>query len=801
MGGRAQLRERLADWRVGRVARHEPERHGASGAARPGRVLVQSKLEERVAVEGLDERLDDAAHARGHPARHHAEGQLAAPEGVRAESRGARVVVPGEGASRTSPGPGASTTPRTRLRSSRSARLRGRRAPLALGAREERRGQRHEALGIEARGVEATAERRVQTSQVSSQIGFARHVRPSEETERTRARASNNGVRSQSSRRRAARGKSGAKAGRARPPRAWYRCVGEFQGLSDDRRGKAWPEAWGKHSRRPASRWPWPRSPPAASSRAASPRRPAGSRSADPRQSPCARRGPPRRRPVGVGRRVLALERHAVHVDPRPLGERAGRGELAGAAVLDPRRDLLLRAGRVVQASLKRGRRRSTAVALALALAAAIGGALGAPRSAAARDEPVLHEPIAPNPAEDLAMRVVLEGDLPAAIQTPTRARASSAPPIRCARRRPRSRLRRRRGARRVRARPDTRLPVVSEYSDPFTPSTAPFKRLEAFDAVRSDYHLEVRDARLVPLAALQGGAAPGRTRTPSTPTSSSTSAGRATSAPRRRSRRARRALEARRRRRGRAVPRPARRRRQLVCSRCDAGGAPRRVSGLRSPCGRASSWSSRFRARRSAARRATWLGGAAVRAPLPDTSPATRPSCARPSASAGRCARAKPSRSSSSTSAASSTRPSRRAARGSVYLDLALSKKGVCRHRAFAFLVTALEPGDPDAPRRQRSPRVGRDPRRQALATRRPRRSGAHAGPDGRAAPRARAVRGAGGCVPVAEGGGERGDEMIARAGAVAGAGAGASAGRGLGLGRGRGGGRGRAMGGLGVR
>jgi len=33
---------------------------------------------------------------------------------------------------------------------------------------------------------------------------------------------------------------------------------------------------------------------------------------------------------------------------------------------------------------------------------------------------------------------------------------------------------------------------------------------------------------------------------------------------------------------------------------------------------------------------------------------------------------------------------------RGNIYLDLALSKKGVCRHRAFAFLVTALSLGLP---------------------------------------------------------------------------------------------------------
>ena len=32
----------------------------------------------------------------------------------------------------------------------------------------------------------------------------------------------------------------------------------------------------------------------------------------------------------------------------------------------------------------------------------------------------------------------------------------------------------------------------------------------------------------------------------------------------------------------------------------------------------------------------------------------------------------------------------------GDIYLDLALSRKGVCRHRAFAFLVTALNIGVP---------------------------------------------------------------------------------------------------------
>ena len=38
--------------------------------------------------------------------------------------------------------------------------------------------------------------------------------------------------------------------------------------------------------------------------------------------------------------------------------------------------------------------------------------------SAAPNGTPVLHEPIAPNPSEDLAMHVVLDGDLPAALMT-----------------------------------------------------------------------------------------------------------------------------------------------------------------------------------------------------------------------------------------------------------------------------------------------------------------------------------------------------------------------------------------------
>src|SRR5580704_17709859 len=131
----------------------------------------------------------------------------------------------------------------------------------------------------------------------------------------------------------------------------------------------------------------------------------------------------------------------------------------------------------------------------------------GWPDGAAASNEVVLHEPIPPDPAEDLALRVALSGDLPAAIKTPggvVGAPDPLRPPT------PWDATYGMAGTHDAFAPDtDTRRPDVSDYDDPFTPSTAPFKRLDAFDAVLSDYHVEVRDPRLVRLAALQGGAPP----------------------------------------------------------------------------------------------------------------------------------------------------------------------------------------------------------------------------------------------------------------------------------------------------
>ncbi len=124
--------------------------------------------------------------------------------------------------------------------------------------------------------------------------------------------------------------------------------------------------------------------------------------------------------------------------------------------------------------------------------------AIGSPRPTAARegDAPVEHEPIPADPREDLAMGVALEGDLPAAIQTPEG--VFGAPdPLRL----PTSQeATYESGLEQSPFRPDrdTRRPEVTGYDDPFTPSTVPFKRLQAVDSVRGDYELKVYDERRV---------------------------------------------------------------------------------------------------------------------------------------------------------------------------------------------------------------------------------------------------------------------------------------------------------------
>ena len=126
--------------------------------------------------------------------------------------------------------------------------------------------------------------------------------------------------------------------------------------------------------------------------------------------------------------------------------------------------------------------------------------------AAASLAGPILHEPIPPDAREDLAMHVALDGDLPAALQTPSgvvsapdpRAPTSSTDPAYSQVASDRSTFQPDR---------DTKRPEISSYDEPFTPSTAPFKRLEAYDAVHDDYQLYVRDPRLSPVVV---GAPPG---------------------------------------------------------------------------------------------------------------------------------------------------------------------------------------------------------------------------------------------------------------------------------------------------
>lgn len=114
-----------------------------------------------------------------------------------------------------------------------------------------------------------------------------------------------------------------------------------------------------------------------------------------------------------------------------------------------------------------------------------------------------LHEPIPQDPRDDMALGVVLDGELPAAIETPSgvvrapdpRKPAGSTDSIYASG--GKSDL-----ASNATYTPDrdTKRPDVLPYDDPFDPSTAPFKRLVAYDIVDANYTLHVRDTHLEPI-------------------------------------------------------------------------------------------------------------------------------------------------------------------------------------------------------------------------------------------------------------------------------------------------------------
>ena len=107
----------------------------------------------------------------------------------------------------------------------------------------------------------------------------------------------------------------------------------------------------------------------------------------------------------------------------------------------------------------------------------------------------MLHEPIPADAREDVALAVSLDGDLPAAINTP-RGLVSAPDPAKPIGTGDSPYNHPPGDARDTSFHPDrdTRRPDVLPYDDPFSPSTAPFKRLSAFDMVDAAYTLSVRD-------------------------------------------------------------------------------------------------------------------------------------------------------------------------------------------------------------------------------------------------------------------------------------------------------------------
>ncbi len=123
-------------------------------------------------------------------------------------------------------------------------------------------------------------------------------------------------------------------------------------------------------------------------------------------------------------------------------------------------------------------------------------------RPAAGSNDAILHERIPLDPHDDIAMGVVVEGNIPAALET--RNGTISAPdPSRPPSAREAAATHTSDSSVGGTFTPDrnTARPDVLPYDDPFTPSTAPFKRLVAYDAVAEDFSLYVSSSSLVPVA------------------------------------------------------------------------------------------------------------------------------------------------------------------------------------------------------------------------------------------------------------------------------------------------------------
>jgi len=122
-------------------------------------------------------------------------------------------------------------------------------------------------------------------------------------------------------------------------------------------------------------------------------------------------------------------------------------------------------------------------------------------RPAVGSVDAVLHERIGNDPRDDIAMGVVVEGNIPAALET--RSGTFSAPdPSRPPSDREAAATRASDSAVGGTFTPDrnTQRPDVLPYDDPFSPSTTPFKRLVAYDAVSADFSLYVSSSSLSPV-------------------------------------------------------------------------------------------------------------------------------------------------------------------------------------------------------------------------------------------------------------------------------------------------------------
>lgn len=138
--------------------------------------------------------------------------------------------------------------------------------------------------------------------------------------------------------------------------------------------------------------------------------------------------------------------------------------------------------------------------AISVWAAVVLSGALGV-GWAFAEFQPVLHEHFEPDAKEDLELGVrVTAGGLPAAIQAPAGAVPVPNPTRPIDRSEPTYSERQASDPGRFRIDRETTDPGRLTYHEPFRPSVAPFKRTHVFDAVNADFELTLSDAKPKPV-------------------------------------------------------------------------------------------------------------------------------------------------------------------------------------------------------------------------------------------------------------------------------------------------------------